>query len=103
MFRIEDGKMYYIPRFSGVYQISLSYEGETYSRWVVNPMRLAEESDSLAEQVMHIWSLEGKDTFDEIRDLIGFDWVERDCLPAHVEQRLRDEESCLVEEIDYGY
>ena len=104
MLKMRHGKVYDVSTLKGAYEMYLTYKGETYTKWVVNPAYLYDEGEELVDMVIELWGL---DNCKEVRDILyedlDFEWVERAYLPVHVEQRLQEEESYLVEEIDYEY
>lgn len=96
--------MYYVTKLKGAYEMYLTYKGETYTKWITDPTSLNEEGEALVELVMELWGLHDcKETRDMLYDNLDFEWVERIYVPAHVEQRLVEEESYLVEEVSYDY
>lgn len=104
MFKARHGKVYDVTTLKGAYEVYITYRGETYTAWVVNPADLYNESEKLVDLVIELWGMKNcKEVRDILYEDLDFEWVERAYLPVHVEQRLREEESYLVEEIDYEY
>lgn len=104
MIRRFRGKTYDVTTLKGTYEMYLTYKGETYTKWVVNPAYLYDEGEELVDMVIELWGMKNcKEVRDILYEDLDFEWVERAYVPAHVEQRLREEESYLVEEIDYEY
>lgn len=104
MFRARYGKMYDVTTLKGAYEMYLTYKGETYTSWVVDPDNLRDEGEKLVDLVIELWGMKNcKEVRDMLYEELDFEWVERAYVPVHVEQRLREEESYLVEEIDYEY
>lgn len=104
MIRRFRGKTYDVTTLKGAYEVYITYKGETYTAWVVNPADLYNESEKLVDLVIELWGMKNcKEVRDKLYEDLDFEWVERAYLPVHVEQRLQEEESYLVEEVNYEY
>lgn len=104
MFKARHGKVYDVTTLKGAYEVYITYRGETYTAWVVNPADLYNESEKLVDLVIELWGMKNcKEVRDILYEDLDFEWVERAYVPVYVEQKLQEEESCLVEEIDYEY
>lgn len=104
MLKMRHGKMYDVTTLKGAYEMSLTYKGETYTKWVINPSHLYDEGEELVDMVIELWGLKNcKEVRDILYEDLDFEWVERAYVPVHVEQKLQEEESYLVEEVNYEY
>lgn len=96
------GKTYDVTTLKGAYEMYLTYKGETYTKWIVNPAYLYDEGEELVDMVIELWGLKNcKEVRDSLYEDLDFEWVERQYVPHYVEQKLQEEESYLVEEIGY--
>ena len=104
MFKARHGKVYDVTTLKGAYEVYITHKGETFTAWVVNPADLYNESEKLVDMVIELWGMKNcKEVRDMLYENLDFEWIERAYLPAHVEHKLQEEESYLVEEIDYEY
>lgn len=102
MLKMRYEKLYDVTTLKGAYEMYLTYKGETYTSWVVDPDNLRDEGEKLVDLVIELWGMKNcKEVRDILYEELDFEWVERQYVPHYVEQRLQEEESYLVEEIGY--